>query len=102
MKTVFFGTPEFALPTLERLLESRHEVVLVVTRPDKPDGRRKVYRPALAPGKARRNALQHVIDTFFGGSSRMLVGTLIDLRRDDLTDEDVARLTQMVESASED
>ena len=42
MKIVFFGTPDFAVPTLERLLESRHEVVLVVSKPDKPVGRRRV------------------------------------------------------------
>ncbi len=42
MKVVFFGTPEFAVPTLERLIESRHEVVLVVSRPDRPVGRRQV------------------------------------------------------------
>jgi methionyl-tRNA formyltransferase len=42
MKVVFFGTPEFAVPTLERLLASSHQVVLVVSRPDKPVGRRQV------------------------------------------------------------
>ena len=39
MKTVFFGTPAFAVPTLERLLASSHEVVGVVTQPDRPRGR---------------------------------------------------------------
>jgi methionyl-tRNA formyltransferase len=39
MKIVFMGTPEFAVPALQRLIDSRHEVVLVVTRPDKPKGR---------------------------------------------------------------
>ena len=42
MKVVFIGTPEFAVPTLEQLLESRHEVALVVSRPDRPIGRRRV------------------------------------------------------------
>ena len=42
MKVVFFGTPDFAVPTLEALLESDHEVVLVVSRPDKPVGRKQV------------------------------------------------------------
>jgi methionyl-tRNA formyltransferase len=42
MKVVFFGTPEFAVPTFERLLASRHEVLLVVSKPDKPVGRRQV------------------------------------------------------------
>ncbi len=42
MKIVYFGTPEFAVPTLEALLESRHEVVLVVSKPDRPVGRKKI------------------------------------------------------------
>lgn len=39
MKIVFMGTPEFALPSLEKLIESRHEVSAVVTAPDKQRGR---------------------------------------------------------------
>jgi methionyl-tRNA formyltransferase len=53
MKVAFFGTPEFALPTLERLVASRHEVVLVVTRADKPVGRHQVLT---APPVAERAA----------------------------------------------
>lgn len=39
LRIVFFGTPAFAVPTLHKLLESRHPVVGVVTQPDKPRGR---------------------------------------------------------------
>lgn len=39
MRIVFMGTPEFALPSLELLLKSEHQVVCVVTQPDKPKGR---------------------------------------------------------------
>ena len=39
VNVVFFGTPEFAVPTLRALLASRHNVVGVVTQPDKPRGR---------------------------------------------------------------
>jgi methionyl-tRNA formyltransferase len=39
LRIVFFGTPEFAVPTLDALLQSRHHVVGVVTRPDRPRGR---------------------------------------------------------------
>ena len=39
LRVVFFGTPAFAVPTLKALLESRHEVVGVVTQPDRPRGR---------------------------------------------------------------
>ncbi len=39
MKIVFMGTPEFAVPSLEKLYASEHEVCTVVTVPDKPKGR---------------------------------------------------------------
>jgi methionyl-tRNA formyltransferase len=39
LRVVFFGTPEFAVPTLESLLASRHRVVGIVTQPDRPRGR---------------------------------------------------------------
>jgi methionyl-tRNA formyltransferase len=39
MRLVFAGTPEVALPSLQALIGSRHEVVAVVTRPDAPSGR---------------------------------------------------------------
>jgi methionyl-tRNA formyltransferase len=38
-RVVFFGTPEFAVPTLQKLLDSRHTVCGVVTQPDRPRGR---------------------------------------------------------------
>ncbi|MEQ9290201.1 MAG: methionyl-tRNA formyltransferase [Cyclobacteriaceae bacterium] len=41
MKVVFMGTPEFAVPSLEVLVENNVEVVGVVTAPDKPQGRGK-------------------------------------------------------------
>lgn len=39
LRVVYMGTPEFAVPALKALLESRHQVVGVVTNPDKPVGR---------------------------------------------------------------
>lgn len=39
MKIAYMGTPEFALTPLQRLIESPHEVALVVTQPSKPKGR---------------------------------------------------------------
>jgi methionyl-tRNA formyltransferase len=39
MKITFFGTPEFAVPVLKSLINSRHEVILVVSQPDRPKGR---------------------------------------------------------------
>ncbi|MBQ9590637.1 MAG: methionyl-tRNA formyltransferase [Butyrivibrio sp.] len=39
MKIVFMGTPDFARSALEKIIEAGHEVVLVVTQPDRPKGR---------------------------------------------------------------
>jgi len=39
LRVVFFGTPSFAVPTLDALLASRHSVIAVVTQPDRPRGR---------------------------------------------------------------
>lgn len=39
MKLVFCGTPQFAVPNLERLVAAGHDVQLVVTQPDRPQGR---------------------------------------------------------------
>lgn len=39
MKVIFMGTPDFSVPTLQTLIDSRHQVIGVVTQPDKPKGR---------------------------------------------------------------
>src|ERR671935_3147813 len=39
MKLVFCGTPQFAVPTLEALIGAGHDIHLVVTQPDRPQGR---------------------------------------------------------------
>jgi methionyl-tRNA formyltransferase len=46
VRVVFAGTPETALPTLEALVASRHEVAAVLTRPDAPAGRGRTLRPS--------------------------------------------------------
>ncbi len=51
LRIVFFGTPEFAVPVLDALLASRHAVVGVVTRTDRPRGRGQ--RVAAPPIKTR-------------------------------------------------
>ena len=49
MRLVFAGTPDVALPSLRALLDSRHEVAAVVTRPDAPAGRgRRLTASAVA------------------------------------------------------
>lgn len=46
LRLAFFGTPDFAVPTLERLIEGRHEVVTVICQPDRRRGRGRKPSPA--------------------------------------------------------
>lgn len=57
VRLVFFGTPEFAVPTLDAVVASGHEVVLVVTRPDQPAGRHMHLTAPPAVDAARRLGL---------------------------------------------
>lgn len=59
MRVVFMGTPDFAVPTLEALIE-KHEVVAVVTQPDKRKGRGK----AMAFPPVKEKALEHNIPVY--------------------------------------
>lgn len=45
MKLIFMGTPEFAVPSLKKLLEAGHEVFAVFTQPDRPVGRKQIVTP---------------------------------------------------------
>jgi methionyl-tRNA formyltransferase len=54
MRLAFLGTPSFAVPTLERLVERGHQVLAAVTQPDRPKGRGQ----ALAPPPVKEAALR--------------------------------------------
>ena len=55
MRVVFMGTPDFAVGTLEAIVEAGHEVVAVVTQPDKPKGR----GGAMAMSAVKECAIKH-------------------------------------------
>ncbi|MBK1692377.1 methionyl-tRNA formyltransferase [Ectothiorhodospira mobilis] len=55
MRVVYAGTPDFAVPALEALLQTSHEVVAVYTQPDRPAGRGRRLRP----GPVKQKALEH-------------------------------------------
>jgi len=60
MKIIFAGTPEFAVPCLEGLVASSHEVIAVFTQPDRPAGRgQKIHESAV-----KQVALKHEIPVF--------------------------------------
>ena len=54
LRLVFMGTPQFAVPSLERLIADGHEVALVFTQPDRPKGR----GGRLAPSPVKETALR--------------------------------------------
>ena len=55
MRIVFIGTGEIGVPTLQALLKSEHEVVGVVTQPDKPVGREQRIEPPPIKKEITRN-----------------------------------------------
>ncbi|MEM8598920.1 MAG: BlaI/MecI/CopY family transcriptional regulator [Bacteroidota bacterium] len=63
------------------------------------DGPRYVYRPTVAPEKARTSALRHLLDTFFDNSAERAVAALLDLKSDQLSDADLDRLNRLIDDA---
>ncbi len=57
MRVVFFGSPAFALPSLEALHAAGHEIALVVTQPDRPAGRGQKTTPPPVAAYARDRGL---------------------------------------------
>lgn len=57
LRIVFFGTPAFAVPTLDALLTSRHLTVAVVTQPDRPRGRGQKVVVGEVKARARQEGL---------------------------------------------
>ncbi len=55
MKIIFAGTPDFAVPSLQALIDSQHEIVAVYTQPDRPKGRGQ----QLTASPIKQLALQH-------------------------------------------
>ena len=57
MRIVFMGTPEFAVPSLERLVADGHEVCGVFTQPDRPKGRGNRLTPSPVKVCAQRHGI---------------------------------------------
>ena len=60
MRIVFMGTPDFAVPSLQALLDAGHEVCAVYTQPDKPQGRRQI----LTAPPVKELAVRHGIPVY--------------------------------------
>ncbi|MFN0168451.1 MAG: BlaI/MecI/CopY family transcriptional regulator [Bryobacteraceae bacterium] len=60
---------------------------------------RYVYVPTLHPDRARRGALNHLVDTFFGGSAARAAAALIDGHSSKLSSDDLDRLERLIDEA---
>jgi predicted transcriptional regulator len=63
------------------------------------EGKRYVYRATLPAGRVRQSALDHLLDTFFGGSAAGAVMTLLEEPRRPLTQDELDRMAQLIERA---
>ncbi len=58
MRVVFMGTPEFAVPCLQKLIDIGHDVTGVFTQPDKPQGRKMILTPPPVKVLAEKNGIK--------------------------------------------
>jgi BlaI family penicillinase repressor len=63
------------------------------------EGLKYVYVPTVAREKAKRSAVKHVLDTFFGGSPEQIVAALLDVSSARLTREELDRMSELIERA---
>lgn len=58
MKIIFMGTPDFAVPVMEALVQAGNEVVLAVTQPDQPKGRGKAVQCSAVKAAAMKHGIE--------------------------------------------
>ena len=63
------------------------------------EGLKYVYVPVVAREKAKRSAVRHVLDTFFGGSPEQIVAALLDVSAARLTNDELDRMAELIERA---
>ncbi len=63
------------------------------------EGLKYVYVPTVTRDKAKRSAVKHVLDTFFGGSPEQIVAALLDVSSTRLTREELDRMAELIERA---
>jgi predicted transcriptional regulator len=84
-----YSTVRTQLRVLEDKGDVRHE----------EEGLRYVYSPAVPRRTARKSALRHLLDTFFDGSAEQVVGALLGGEGARLSDDELARIAEMVAKA---
>lgn len=82
-----------AVRAMLRLLEEksyiRHE----------QDGMKYIFLPTVSREKARQSALKQLVQTFFDGSTEQAVAAMLDMSRARMSDEELNRLSKMIEQA---
>src|SRR5262245_65980914 len=58
MRIIFMGSPDFAVPTLDAMVEAGHEVVAAYTQPPRPAGRGKTERPTAVEERAHELGIE--------------------------------------------
>src|ERR1700738_299030 len=79
-----------AVRAMLRILEEKGHVK------HQDDGPRYVYVPAVARDKAKRSAVKHLLDTFFGDSPEQVVAALLDVSASKLTSPELDRMAEMI------
>ena len=79
--------------TMLRLLESKGYVT------HRRDGTKYVYRPTQSKSSASKSALSHLMATFFENSVADTMAAAMDLKSDNLSDEELVRLQQLIDKA---
>ena len=82
-----------AVRALLRILEQKGHLQ------HRQDGPRYVYLATLPREDARDGAMRRVVKTFFGGSASKAVAALLDMEGDNLSDDELSRLSGLVEDA---
>lgn len=84
-----YSSVRSTLSILERKGHLRHEF----------DGNRYLYSPTVKREAARRSALDHLLDTFFDGSTAAVVSALLEERRSDLSPAELDELSKLIRTA---
>ena len=82
-----------AVRALLRILEEKGHIR------HRREGARYVYLPRTSPDKARRSALQRVVETFFQGSAIGAMAALLETKDSEFSDEELTRLQGLINKA---
>ena len=65
----------------------------------KKEGARYIYMPTLSPDEAGKSAINYTVQNFFNGSAERVVAALLDVKGNELSEDDLDRLARLIEQA---